>query len=596
MSPPPLVALRGVPLSGDEALAHEKHSAAGAVCLFLGTVRDHNDGRAVVKLEYEAYASMAVAEMSRIAEELVAEITDLRLAGLHRTGAWEVGAVAVVSAASAPHRGEAFQACRALIDRVKARVPIWKREHGPEGAYWVGWEDAAAAAMPTPTNTEDTHDALHHGARRCSLLARRAPSKPCPRLPRRPLNRHRRKTSSATRRSITITGSPGGAGEGYFAHLGGGRSVCDRDRVSSLARAPCLVPRGARRICVGRFADKFGLLVDPASQEAVPLGLHLTHHPRTRVPFVVMNCQLCHAERLRLPDGDRIVSGLGSTHVRVHAYDDAFVHIAHDASFTTENVLAAATKAARQHQIVWPDAVRLPIVQATVAGIRERVEARSLDAERLANGLPGRVATIESFAMALGMHGVHVPLPATIGWTKIPDVRGFPYRDTLSWDGVGTGSPVALAAEADFAFGARPLWFETHRHIATSLYLFLKRFDRHLAYSGSIDAPLAQHGREVFDGRCAKCHGYYAAEGPQPRVRYRERIVPVDVVGTDSARLDAVTPQFVAAANGVALARGVTTVAATGGYVPPVLLDVWARGTYGHIGQWPSIEVMAMGP
>jgi molybdopterin synthase catalytic subunit len=96
----------------------------------------------VVKLEYEAYPAMALAEMTRIAEELTAETPGVRLAVLHRTAPLGVGDVAVVCAASAPHRGEAYAACRGLIDRVKARVPIWKREHGPEGAYWVGWEDA----------------------------------------------------------------------------------------------------------------------------------------------------------------------------------------------------------------------------------------------------------------------------------------------------------------------------------------------------------------------------------------------------------------------------------------------------------------------
>jgi molybdopterin synthase catalytic subunit len=138
----PLVALRSEALSLDEAVAHVKHGGAGAVCVFLGTVRDHNEGHPVVKLEYEAYPAMAVAEMTRIAGELAAEIPGLRVAVLHRTGALVVGDVAVVCAASAPHRGEAYAACRALIDRVKARVPIWKREHGPQGAYWVGWEDA----------------------------------------------------------------------------------------------------------------------------------------------------------------------------------------------------------------------------------------------------------------------------------------------------------------------------------------------------------------------------------------------------------------------------------------------------------------------
>jgi molybdopterin synthase catalytic subunit len=135
-------ALRDAPLSVDEATAFVRAASAGAVVVFMGTVRDENEGRAVVKLEYEAYASMAVAEMERIAKEIALEIPGTKLAVLHRTGSLVVGDTAVVCAASAPHRGEAFRACRALIDRIKARVPIWKREHGPDGAYWVGWEDA----------------------------------------------------------------------------------------------------------------------------------------------------------------------------------------------------------------------------------------------------------------------------------------------------------------------------------------------------------------------------------------------------------------------------------------------------------------------
>jgi molybdopterin synthase catalytic subunit len=134
------VDLRDAPLSVDEALEQVKHPGAGALCVFLGTVRDHNDGRAVVRLEYEAYASMAIAEMKRIADELAEEIPGVQLAVVHRTGALAVGDVAVVCAASSPHRDDAYRACRALIDRVKARVPIWKREYGPEGACWVGWQ------------------------------------------------------------------------------------------------------------------------------------------------------------------------------------------------------------------------------------------------------------------------------------------------------------------------------------------------------------------------------------------------------------------------------------------------------------------------
>ena len=115
---------------------------AGGVALFLGAVRDASDGLPVTLLEYEAYRPMAILEMQRCVDELEAKDPCLRLAVTHRVGALRVSELAVVCAASAPHRGEAFAACRALIDAIKARVPIWKREHGPHGAHWVGWRDA----------------------------------------------------------------------------------------------------------------------------------------------------------------------------------------------------------------------------------------------------------------------------------------------------------------------------------------------------------------------------------------------------------------------------------------------------------------------
>jgi len=139
---PPNVRLSAEPLSLDAVSAAVSHAGAGAVVTFVGTVRDTNAGHAVTLLEYEAYESLASAELLRIVGELAAEIPETRLAVHHRVGALRVGDAAVVCAASAPHRGEAFAACQALIDRVKARVPIWKREHGPQGPYWVGWEDA----------------------------------------------------------------------------------------------------------------------------------------------------------------------------------------------------------------------------------------------------------------------------------------------------------------------------------------------------------------------------------------------------------------------------------------------------------------------
>ncbi|MGC4089940.1 MAG: cyclic pyranopterin monophosphate synthase MoaC [Polyangiaceae bacterium] len=138
-------ALSTTPLHVEQALAAVARAEAGATVLFVGVVRNHNAGRSVSELEYEAYAGMALKEMQRIAEEIEREIPGVVLCALHRTGSLSVGDAAVLCAASAPHRDEAFRAARALIDRIKASVPIWKRERGDDAPYWVNWEDARVA-------------------------------------------------------------------------------------------------------------------------------------------------------------------------------------------------------------------------------------------------------------------------------------------------------------------------------------------------------------------------------------------------------------------------------------------------------------------
>lgn len=158
VTPDGLSLMRDTPLSLDEALTYVTHPGAGGIATFLGVVRDHNEGRAVTLLEYEAYGSMAELEMRRIFAEIEAELPGVRVFATHRKGALKVGDAAVICVASAPHRGEAFRACRLLIDRIKATLPIWKREHGPDGPYWVGWEDARCVA-----EDGDGHGGHKHG-------------------------------------------------------------------------------------------------------------------------------------------------------------------------------------------------------------------------------------------------------------------------------------------------------------------------------------------------------------------------------------------------------------------------------------------------
>jgi len=132
------VVLTDQALSLDRCLAAVRGPGMGGIVTFTGMVRLHSHGATIDHLEYEAYAPMAVKEMNRLCDEIEAEIAGVALAVEHRVGRLEIGDVAVVIAAAAPHRAEAFTACRAMIDRLKDRVPIWKKEVGTAGEEWVG--------------------------------------------------------------------------------------------------------------------------------------------------------------------------------------------------------------------------------------------------------------------------------------------------------------------------------------------------------------------------------------------------------------------------------------------------------------------------
>jgi molybdopterin synthase catalytic subunit len=132
-----LAELRDTPLSVDEVHGAVTDPAAGGIALFTGVVRDHDHGRGVVRLSYSAHPS-AAAELRRVAEKVAARYDVLALAAVHRVGDLSVGELAVVVAASGPHRDTAFDACRALIDELKATVPIWKHQVFSGGdSEWV---------------------------------------------------------------------------------------------------------------------------------------------------------------------------------------------------------------------------------------------------------------------------------------------------------------------------------------------------------------------------------------------------------------------------------------------------------------------------
>jgi molybdopterin synthase catalytic subunit len=135
-----LVGIRDQPLSVDEVLTAVADPTAGGTTVFIGTVRSSDGGREVSSLRYEAHPD-ATTVLHAVAEQVAGKYDAIAVAAVHRTGLLAIGDLAVVVAVAAGHRGEAFAAGKELIDEVKARVPIWKRQSFADGAVaWVGIE------------------------------------------------------------------------------------------------------------------------------------------------------------------------------------------------------------------------------------------------------------------------------------------------------------------------------------------------------------------------------------------------------------------------------------------------------------------------
>jgi molybdopterin synthase catalytic subunit len=143
--------LTHAPIDTAGLLAGLASASAGACVTFEGRVRDLNEGRPVTALEYEAYGTLAEKEGEAIMAETAARFPILGAVCVHRTGKLGLGDVAVWVAVTAAHRGAAFEACRHVIDQVKLRVPIWKKEYYADGAS--EWINSASGGQPPPAPT-----------------------------------------------------------------------------------------------------------------------------------------------------------------------------------------------------------------------------------------------------------------------------------------------------------------------------------------------------------------------------------------------------------------------------------------------------------
>ncbi len=132
-----MIALTDERINTEEVIAAVQSDGAGAINVFVGTVRNNTQKKSVVRLEFEAYESMAVKKMQELADMASARWPVLKVAIVHRTGVLPIGEAAVVIAVSTPHRKASFEACEFIIDTLKEIVPIWKKEIFEDGEVWV---------------------------------------------------------------------------------------------------------------------------------------------------------------------------------------------------------------------------------------------------------------------------------------------------------------------------------------------------------------------------------------------------------------------------------------------------------------------------
>jgi len=149
-----LVQITEEPIDEQAAIQHVASPDCGALLVFHGVVRDHHQGRAVARIDYHCYREMAERELRAVAETAARDHDLQHLALIHRVGEVAVGEASLLVVAATPHRREAFEGILSLVDDLKRRVPIWKKEYGPDGTHWV---DGVLPGAGRPLDPPDAH-------------------------------------------------------------------------------------------------------------------------------------------------------------------------------------------------------------------------------------------------------------------------------------------------------------------------------------------------------------------------------------------------------------------------------------------------------
>ncbi len=316
------------------------------------------------------------------------------------------------------------------------------------------------------------------------------------------------------------------------------------------------------------FRENYGLLEDPSRPAGLPVGFVLYDTKLTATRFLMTNCSLCHTGEVN----GQVITGLGSSTIRIHAFNTAIMSIVKRDDFNAGEMLPLAAAAAQRNQIPWGWRSRYVTKKAI-----EKLKVLSRSYVEIDAG-PGRSGVLE-FTKAIRK----LPVQPPYGFIRIRPVWTYKERESFGADGLMKGNLGSALAAVEFNKGMPADYIVHHRSQWASLYEYVKTIEAP-KFPGPVDSSLANAGEQVFDGMCARCHGTYSPGRP----RYQEKVIPLSTVRTDPDRIDSITPELITVTNDSVFGKYVR-LENTRGYVAPPLDGIWCRGPYLHNGSVPTL-------
>jgi molybdopterin/thiamine biosynthesis adenylyltransferase/molybdopterin synthase catalytic subunit/rhodanese-related sulfurtransferase len=410
------------PLDPQRHRAELADPASGGYASFEGWVRDHNDGRRVERLEYEAFEALAIKEGERIVADAVARFGVSRAACVHRVGSLRIGDLAVWVGVSSAHRGEAFAACRYIIDEVKHRVPIWKKEHYTDGdSGWVNCERCAAAAQDhdhAHAPADSGRDFEHDYSRQVALPEVGAAGQ-----------------AKLTAASVLVVGA-GGLGVPvlqYLAAAGVGRlGILDGDHVeaSNLHRQPLYGIADIGRAKAAAAAERLAALNRDAQVDAIA-----SHATRENIDALVARYDLiveCTDNfRAKFLVNDAVVrAGKPAVFASVHQYEGQLQVYRPEPDWPCLRCL-------------WPAAPRDGLVgNCAEAGVLGPVPATL-----------GSMQAMQALQLILGLHASSSPALVMVDLLTLETRRVAARRDPACGHSLGASAAAPDAAPIELEFG-----------------------------------------------------------------------------------------------------------------------------------------------